>query len=146
MNPIAIIEKYYNPSSDLYEILVNHSRSVADKALSIANLHPEMNIDRHFVEEAAMLHDIGIFYCDAPEIGCVGTEPYIRHGILGAELMRKEGFPQHALVCERHSGTGLYRETIKERTLPLPAKDYCPVSLEEQLICFADKFFSKTNL
>jgi len=61
-------------------------------------------------------------------------------------LMRKEGFPQHALVCERHSGTGLYRETIEERTLPLPAKDYCPVSLEEQLICFADKFFSKTNL
>jgi uncharacterized protein len=145
MNPIAIIEKYYNPSSEVYKILVNHSRSVADKALSIANAHPEMDIDGTFVEEAAMLHDIGIFYCDAPEIDCHGAEPYIRHGILGAELMRKEGFPRHALVCERHTGTGIYREHIREQNLPLPVKDFYPVSPEEQLICFADKFFSKTN-
>jgi uncharacterized protein len=146
MNPAAIIEKYYNPLSDTYKILMDHSCSVAGKALSIASLHREMNIDRKFVEEAAMLHDIGIIYCDAPKIACTGTEPYIRHGILGAELMRKEGFPRHALVCERHTGTGIYSENVEKQNLPLPVKDYYPVSFEEQLICFADKFFSKTNL
>jgi uncharacterized protein len=146
MNPTAILEKYYSPSSDAYKILLNHSRSVADKALSIAGLHPEMNIDRQFVEEAAMLHDIGILYCNAPPIGCTGKEPYIRHGILGAELLRREGFPRHALVCERHTGTGIYRETVEKLNLPLPYKDYFPVTLEEQLICFADKFFSKKKL
>jgi uncharacterized protein len=146
MNPIAIIEKYYDLSSEAGKILINHSRSVADKALSIANTHSDMNFDKAFIEEAAMLHDIGIFYCHAPEIDCHGTEPYIRHGILGAELMRQEGFPRHALVCERHTGTGIYRKTIKEKNFPLPDRDFYPISPEEQLICFADKFFSKTNL
>ncbi|MDR2147068.1 MAG: HDIG domain-containing protein [Tannerella sp.] len=146
MNPIAIIQKYYNPDSEAYKILVNHSRSVADKALQIAEMHPEMPLDKPFIEEAAMLHDVGVFYCDAPEIGCFGTEPYIRHGFLGAELMRKEGFPRHALVCERHTGTGIYREDVEARHLPLPDWDFFPVTLEEQIICFADKFFSKTKL
>jgi uncharacterized protein len=146
MNPIAIMEKYYSPSSDAYKILLSHGRSVADKALSIAGLHPEMNMDRQFVEEAAMLHDIGILYCNVPPIGCTGREPYIRHGILGAELLRREGFPRHALVCERHTGTGIYRETVEKQHLPLPYKDYYPVTIEEQLICFADKFFSKKKL
>jgi uncharacterized protein len=146
MNPIAIIEKYYDPDTEAYKILVNHSRSVADKALQIAEMHPEMSLDKTFIEEAAMLHDIGIFFCDAPEISCFGTEPYIRHGIIGAELMRKEGFPHHALVCERHTGTGIYKNMIEERGLPLPDRDFYPITLEEQIICFADKFFSKTKL
>lgn len=60
--------------------------------------------------------------------------------------MRAEGFPRHALVCERHTGTGLSLQMIEEQQLPLPHQDFRPVSLEEQLICFADKFFSKTKL
>ena len=61
MNPLDIIAKYYPVGSEAYRILVIHSRSVADKALAIARMHPEMNLDLTFVEEAAMLHDIGIF-------------------------------------------------------------------------------------
>ena len=60
--------------------------------------------------------------------------------------MREEGFPRHALVCERHTGTGISLKMIEEQNLPLPHRDMQPVSLEEQIICFADKFFSKTNL
>lgn len=92
-----------------------------------------------------MLHDIGIFLTDAPGIQCFGTEPYIRHGLLGAELLRREGYPLHALVCERHTGTGLTLDQIVRQQLPLPHRDFVPVSLEEQLICWADKFFSKTH-
>lgn len=146
MDPIKIIEKYYPVESEAYRILVDHSRSVADKALAIARMHPEMNLDLTFIEEAAMLHDIGIFRCNAPSIDCHGEADYICHGFLGAELMRTEGYPQHALVCERHTGTGLSLEMIELMKWPIPHRDMLPVSLEEQLICFADKFFSKTKL
>lgn len=146
MNPLAIIQKYYPVESEAYHILVTHSRSVTDKALQIARSHPELNLDLAFIEEAAMLHDIGIFNCDAPGIDCHGNAPYICHGYLGAELMREEGFPRHALVCERHTGTGLSLEMIEKQNLPVPHRDMRPVSLEEQLICFADKFYSKTHL
>lgn len=145
MDPLAIITKYYTPGSKAYQILVDHSRLVADKAVEIARNKPHLNIDVAFVEEAAMVHDIGMFLCDAPEIACYGTAPYICHGYLGADLMRKEGFPRHALVCERHTGTGITLEMILRRDLPIPHRDMLPVSIEEQLVCFADKFFSKSK-
>lgn len=142
----AIIDKYYPEENELRRILMIHSRSVADKALAIAEAHPELPIDKQFVEEAAMLHDIGIFRTNAPSIQCFGTEPYICHGTIGAQLMRKEGFPQHALVCERHTGSGLSLLEIERQNLPVPHHDMLPLSLEEKLICYADKFFSKTHL
>lgn len=146
MEPFAIIQKYYAQDSDAYRILTTHSRSVADKALAIARRHPELNLDLTFIEEAALLHDIGIFRCDAPDIDCHGDAPYICHGYLGAELMRAEGYPRHALVCERHTGTGLSLKMIEEQGLPVPHRDMRPVSWEEQIICFTDKFYSKTHL
>lgn len=146
MEPLKIIEKYYDIRSEAYRRLVTHSRNVADKALSIAKAHPGMNLDLTFIEEAAMLHDIGIVFCYAPDIDCHGTYEYICHGYLGADLLRREGFPRHALVCERHTGTGISLRMIEMGNLPLPRRDYMPVSPEEQLICFADKFFSKTKL
>ena len=146
MEPLKIIEKYYDIQSEAYHILVTHSRNITDKALSIAKAHPGMNLDLTFIEEAAMLHDIGMILCYAPDIDCHGTHKYICHGYLGADLLRKEGFPRHALVCERHTGTGISLQMIEKNKLPLPHRDFLPVSPEEQLICFADKFFSKTKL
>ena len=99
----AIINQYYPEENKLKHILLVHSRSVANKALAIVDQHPELHIDRQFVEEAAMLHDIGIFKCNAPGIQCFGNAPYIQHGRIGAELLRNEGYPQHARVCERHT-------------------------------------------
>ena len=146
MRAIDLIDKYYPQDNELRNILLVHSRSVADKALRIADKHPELNLDATFLNEAAMLHDIGIFLTYAPGIQCLGKEPYICHGYLGAELVRKEGFPRHALVCERHTGAGLSLEEIIKQQLPVPHREMLPVSTEEQVICFADKFFSKTHL
>ena len=146
MDPIAIINKYYTADSPLYHILLTHSKSVTQKALAIAEVHPELGLDQDFLYEAAMLHDIGIYLTNAPGIQCFGTEPYICHGVLGADLMRQEGYPRHALVCERHTGAGLSLAEIERQQLPVPRRDMLPVSLEEQVICFADKFFSKTRL
>ena len=146
MDALAIINKYYPEDNELKHILLTHSRAVADKALWIADRHPELNLDRAFLEEAALLHDIGVFLTDAPGIHCQGTHPYICHGYLGSELLQKEGYPRHALVCERHTGAGLSLKSILECELPVPHREMLPVSLEEQVICFADKFFSKTRL
>lgn len=141
----SIYDKYYADNRPLYDLLTVHSRCVADKALALCGAHPELGADTVFVEEAAMLHDIGIFLTDAAPIHCFGTNPYIAHGYLGAELLRSEGLPRHALVCERHTGTGLSLETIVSRNLPIPHRDMSPVSIEETLVCFADKFYSKTR-
>ena len=142
----AVIDKYYPHDNELRHILITHSRSVADLALALAKRLPELCLDLQFVEEAAMLHDIGIVRCDAPSIHCFGTEPYIAHGRQGAEMLRAEGMPRHARVCERHTGAGITREAIETQHLPLPLQDFLPETLEEQLICYADKFFSKTKL
>jgi uncharacterized protein len=146
MDALAIIDKYYPEDNELKRILVTHSRSVADKALWIAETHLELELDKQFLEEAALLHDIGVFLTDAPGIHCYGTHPYICHGYLGSQLLQQEGFLRHALVCERHTGAGMSLQSILEQNLPVPHREMVPVSLEEQVICFADKFFSKTHL
>jgi uncharacterized protein len=146
MNPLQLIEKYYPKDTPTHYILTKHSSHVRDKALEIAKKHPELNADTQFISEAAMLHDIGIFKCDAPRIHCFGLHQYIEHGYLGADLLRSEGLEKHALVCERHTGVGLSLVMIQKNRLPLPHRDMLPVSIEEQLICYADKFFSKTQL
>lgn len=146
MNWRQIIDKYYSDNAELKDILLRHSSTVARKALDIADRHPELNLDLNFIEEAAMLHDIGVKKTDAPDIKCYGHEPYIRHGVLGAEMLRAEGMPRHARVCERHTGAGLSLQEIVSRNLPLPHTDLLPETLEEQVICYADKFFSKTRL
>ena len=146
MKALEIIDKYYPQDSKLRSVLLIHSLSVSQKALKIVDAHHELHFDRNFVREAALLHDIGIFLTDAPAIECHGPYPYIAHGYLGADLLRKEGYERHALVCERHTGAGLSLTEIVSQNLPVPHREMLPVSLEEQVICFADKFFSKTYL
>jgi len=144
MNPSTLLQKYYSSNSVTFDILMKHSELVTKKAVTIAQSHPELHADVSFIEEAAMLHDIGIFLTNAPELGCFGACQYIAHGYLGAAILRKEGLPRHALVCERHTGTGIALQEIIARKLPLPHRDMLPQSIEEQIICFADKFFSKS--
>lgn len=145
MDVQKIIDKYYPADDELRKIYMVHANRVAGLALEFSRRHPELEMDNCFIEEAALLHDIGIFLADAPGIHCYGSAPYICHGFLGAELLRKEGLMHHALVCERHTGTGLTKELIAEKGWPLPLVDMRPQSLEEQVICFADKFYSKTK-
>ncbi|MBR8536493.1 HD domain-containing protein [Carboxylicivirga sediminis] len=145
MNTEAIINKYYTPNSPLWVTLTEHSKAVRDKALNVVSNHPELEADTQFVAEAAMLHDIGIYLTNAPDLNCYGTFPYICHGYLGHDLLKREGYPRHALVCERHTGTGLSVDDIIKQKLPVPHRNMQPISIEEQIICFADKFYSKSR-
>lgn len=145
LNYQSIIDKYYAATPALREELLRHSSDVADLALSIAK-EKQLPLDPEQVKAAAMLHDIGIVRTHAPSILCYGTEPYICHGIIGAEILRSEQAPEWAArVAERHTGAGLTAEEIAEQGLPLPHRDFLPETLLEKLICYADKFFSKSG-
>lgn len=145
IDPIAIIEKYYDRDSKTYYFLMHHGKMVAQKALELAERVRHLGPDTQFIREAAMLHDIGILFTDAPALGCFGYKDYICHGYLGRDLLDKEGLFQHALVCERHVGTGITVQDIRNNRLPLPEREMVPVTIEEKIVCMADKFFSKSD-
>lgn len=143
---IKLLEKHHPRQGPTWEILVQHSRLVANKAVDIAQkLSAKQCIDINFVEEAALLHDIGIHLTDAPDIGCSGKHPYLAHGILGRQILEQEDLHRHAMVCERHIGVGLSRTDIIEQGLPLPHREMQPISIEEIVITYADLFFSKSK-
>lgn len=141
-----IIDRHYPAETPLRDIYTRHCRSVAEKALGIA-AECGLPLPAWQIEAAAMLHDIGIFLTDAPGIHCFGTEPYLAHGRLGADLLRNEGAPEEiARVAERHTGTGLTPDDICRLGGILPDdRSYIPETLLERLICYADKFFSKNG-
>ena len=145
MNPFDIIAEFYEPGSRSYQILVKHGRQVADKAVETAMRVSHLNPNLNFIKEAAILHDIGIFETDSPSLGCSGKHPYVCHGYLGRKILENKGLPMHGLVCERHVGVGISFEEIKRYHLPLPQRDMVPISIEEQIICYADKFYSKNG-
>ena len=143
MHAVALLEKYFYQSRTSFEIVLEHSRLVAEKALIVARLQNNSELDFQFIEEAALLHDIGVSRTHAPKIGCHGKQPYICHGVLGREILEAEGFPAHALVCERHIGVGLTIEDIVHQQLEIPKRNMEPISPAEKIICFADLFYSK---
>lgn len=142
---MEIIERLYSGHPEAMDILLRHSEAVATKALEVADMATHLKADRHFIHEAALLHDIGMIGTSAPVLGCDGTLPYICHGVIGRQMLEAEGLHRHALVCERHIGTGLSVADIKDNGFPLPGREMLPLSVEEKIICFADKFFSKTG-
>ncbi len=143
MDTESLISKYYKPGSLAYRVIVIHSQAIAKKALEVATRLNLPNQSLEFIREATMLHDIGIFYTHAPDIGCFGDLPYICHGFKGHDLLVAEGLPRHALVCERHTGTGLTLEDVSGFNGLLPLRPMEPVTLEEEIITYCDKFFSK---
>lgn len=145
IHPAKIISKYYSSNPVAWKILLDHSRKVTQRALKIAHsLYSQGEpIDLKFVAEAAMLHDIGMILTDTPELDCHGAGSYLQHGIRGKEILEQEGLFKHARVCERHIGVGLTATEILQQQLPLPARDMQPETLEEQIISYADLFYSK---
>jgi uncharacterized protein len=141
VSPRAILGRYFH--GEALDMVVTHGSVVSGLALKIGRALDLSAEELAFLEQAAVLHDIGICHVHAPEIYLFGSHPYIMHGILGRVILEAEGLPRHALVCERHIGVGLTEADIVDQGLPLPLRDMAPRSLAEEIICFADLFFSK---
>ena len=145
MNYQSIIDTYYPVGTELRDTYMRHAEEVTKLALAL-NRVGAFGIDEPTIEAAAMLHDIGIFATDAPGIHCHGTEPYLRHGFIGGKLLRELGAPEEwARVAERHTGAGITAEDIIKQNLPIPRGNYCPETMLEKLVCYADKFYSKSG-
>ena len=135
-----VLQKY-SYSQEAFEIVLRHSLEVLAKSIEIINkkeLYERVDFD--LIISGAILHDIGA-------LGFIGggdKKDYITHGIIGAGILEEEGLVMEALIAKRHTGSGLSREDIIANKWPLPKEDFLPVSLEEKIICYADKFSSKT--
>jgi uncharacterized protein len=84
-------------------------------------------VDIKLVEAGALLHDLGR-----------GQTHGIEHGVVGGQIARRLGMPMElAHIIERHVGAGL---TVDEaRRNNLPRGNYVPETLEEKIVCYADK-------
>lgn len=149
-DPYDILRYFYPDDTPLRRVLLKHSEQVRGKALEILE-RSSLTLDPELVSAGALLHDVGILRCHAPSIFCTGNEPYIAHGMIGGTMLRAYGreheldLEAFARICERHTGAGLTAGEIRAQGLPLPAKDFLPETSEEKLICFADKFYSKSG-
>ena len=116
MDPNEILLKHYGPGTaahGAYDVLIGHSELVAKRAADIARSLGLGRDSVSFIYESAMLHDIGICLTNAPALGCHGDEPYIRHGVLGRQLLEAEGLSlNHARICETHIGAGLTADDL----------------------------------
>ncbi|UCD01618.1 MAG: HDIG domain-containing protein [Promethearchaeota archaeon] len=110
-----------------------HSEKVADKAIEIANKIKRANIDINLIEIGALLHDIG------------RTKTHdFKHALIGGKILRQRGFSSKlARICETHILGGLDKDDAKK--VGLPEKDYLPITLEEKIICLADKHMAGTR-
>jgi len=110
-----------------------HSEKVAEKALEIANKITKVEVDKNLIEIGALLHDIG----RAKTHG-------FKHALIGGKILRDRSFSDKlAKICETHILGGLDVEDAKR--FGLPEKDFLPVSLEEKIICLADKHMAGTR-
>ncbi|WP_354644233.1 HD domain-containing protein [Kitasatospora camelliae] len=132
----ALHEKHAPSRAALAEVLT-HCEIVARIALRIAE-DRQLPVDTALVEVGALAHDIGVYL--------VGDGPYIRHGLLGHDLLRDEGWDEELCrFASCHTGVGLTRHDVTTQGLPLPVADYLPRSAEERLVMYADKFHTKSR-
>jgi len=104
--------------------IIDHTRTVAKIAVRMAELC-EADVD--LVRTAALLHDIGRLKTHGPE-----------HGFEGGEILRSLCFPEKIVsIVERHVGGGLDSRDVEE--LGMPERDFVPTTLEEKIVCIADK-------
>jgi len=141
LDVVTLLGRYFE--GEPLTTVITHGRVVAELALAVGRQVSLSDEECNFIREAAILHDIGVCGVAAPEIGAMGPHPYIMHGVLGREILEREGLPRHALVCERHIGVGLTIADIVDQRLPLPCRDMAPRTTAEEIVCFADLFFSK---
>lgn len=140
---IRALHEKYAPSQEALDVVYAHCEIVCRVAEQLL-ARDGQGLDAELVRAGALLHDIGVYrlFDDTGRL----TGDYIRHGVLGHEILRGEGFPERLCrFCSCHTGVGLTRHDIQEQGLPLPVADYLAESAEEQLVMYADKFHTKST-
>jgi uncharacterized protein len=142
------------PTREAFDLVYTHCRivcAVAEQIIASQSWAPSIEApnvgapDVALVRAGALLHDIGVYRL-YDSSGRLDYKNYIRHGVLGHDLLREAGFPEVICrFCSCHTGVGLSREDIHAQNLPVPIGDYLAESVEEELVMYADKFHSKST-
>jgi uncharacterized protein len=83
-------------------------------------------VDRKLIKDGALLHDIGVYLIDEKE----KKKEYWKHGKKGYLICKKEKLNDLiGRICLTHVGVGIGKNI--------------PITLEEEIVAYADKFFSK---
>jgi len=109
--------------------VIKHCEAVAACAVEIARKLREkgLNIDVDLVEIGALLHDVGRSRTHS-----------VNHAVVGAEIAKKAGMPEKVVnIIKRHVGGGITQEEAEN--LGWPKDVYTPQTLEEKIVCYADK-------
>jgi uncharacterized protein len=138
------LHEKHAPTADALDLVYTHCVivcGIVEQLHSRSSAGREIDID--LARAGSLLHDVGVYrlYDDA---GHLDGGNYIRHGILGYELLQQEGLPE--AICRfasHHTGVGLTRDDVIAERLPLPPADYLAETGEERLVMYADKFHSK---
>jgi uncharacterized protein len=139
---IRALHEKYAPTREAFALVHTHCEIVCLIAEGLAD---GAGLDVDLVRAGALLHDIGVYrlYDAAGELD---HSQYLRHGVLGHELLAGEGFAEALCrFCSRHTGVGISRDDVRRHRLPLPVADYHAESGEERLVMYADKFHTKTD-
>jgi uncharacterized protein len=141
---IVALHKKHAPSDEAFDLVFTHCEIVWEIAKQLA-VHGDLDIDHNRLMAGCLLHDIGVYRLYLPD-GTIDHGSYIKHGILGHELLLEEGFDEDfCRFASCHTGVGLSRDDVVDQKLPLPPRDYRPHTTEERLLTYADKFHSKTT-
>ncbi|WP_328471865.1 HD domain-containing protein [Actinoplanes sp. NBC_00393] len=131
---IRALHERFAPSRAAFELVWTHCRIVCELAEELF-----VEGDLVLVRAGSLLHDIGVYRLQP-------ADNYVRHGILGHELLRDVGLPEALCrFCSHHTGVGITRADVLDQGLPLPAEDFLAETAEEELVMYADKFHSKTS-
>jgi uncharacterized protein len=138
---IGALHREHAPTPEALDLVYGHCLVVCEIAEQL--LARVGDADGDLVRAGALLHDVGVYrlYDGAGEIDHAN---YIRHGVLGHELLAAEGLPER--ICRfasHHTGVGLSRDDVIRQGLPLPVADYMAETREEMLVMYADKFHTK---
>lgn len=127
------LHREYAPTPDAFDLVFEHCRLVCSVA---EQFFAGLDVDTDLVRAGALLHDIGVYR--------LKSSAYVRHGVLGHELLASLGFPvEICRFASCHTGVGITRDDVVRQALPIPVDDYLPRTPEEELVLYADKFHSK---
>ncbi|WP_406010840.1 HDIG domain-containing protein [Streptomyces sp. NBC_00637] len=141
---VRALHERYAPSPEALDLVFTHCEIVCGIAEQLV-ARTDLPLDADLVRVGALLHDIGVYRLYDDD-GRIDHRDYVRHGVLGHEILHAEGFPERLRrFCSCHTGVGLTRQDIREQGLGIPEADYLAETVEEQLVMYADKFHSKTT-
>lgn len=109
--------------------VIEHCKRVAAFAVKVARAcqRKQTDLNIELVEISALLHDIGR-----------SRTHTVNHALEGGRIARAHGLPLSVVhAIERHAGGGIPME--EARKLGWSARDYVPKTLEEKIVCYADK-------